>query len=198
MQRISDPQMVHAFMRSRTSPCRGCGTATSLRKAVLSPGRNAPCMVWVIGSSWSSRWRYHAVRVPQILPALAGLPEEHLPFDEAAVAVDTADLFHFLIGKRVGDDTLQIAEVVSRFCRKRDGRLAALHGPLDAHDSRMDTVASGDLDDHRIFGGGGVLWCAVPFRPGRRSDGRIAYGLHAVLAHETEQLGLLEMWMQLH
>jgi hypothetical protein len=39
MQRMSDPQMVEAFMRSSTSPCPGSGTATSRSSTVLLPGK---------------------------------------------------------------------------------------------------------------------------------------------------------------
>src|ERR1035441_4098626 len=44
MQRMSEPQMVDAFMRSSTSPWPGAGTATSCNSTVLLPGRNAPFM----------------------------------------------------------------------------------------------------------------------------------------------------------
>jgi hypothetical protein len=44
MARISDPQMVEDFMRSRTWPHPGSGTAYERISAVLFPGSTAPCI----------------------------------------------------------------------------------------------------------------------------------------------------------
>jgi hypothetical protein len=50
MQRISEPQMVDAFTRSRTSPYAGDGTGTVRISTVLSPGKNAAVIVEFIPS----------------------------------------------------------------------------------------------------------------------------------------------------
>jgi hypothetical protein len=44
MARMSDPQMVEDFMRSRTWPHPGSGTAYERISAVLFPGSTAPCI----------------------------------------------------------------------------------------------------------------------------------------------------------
>jgi hypothetical protein len=46
MQRMSEPQMVEAFTRIKTSPCPGLGTGTVRISTVLFPGRNAACIVF--------------------------------------------------------------------------------------------------------------------------------------------------------
>jgi hypothetical protein len=45
MQRISEPQMVEALMRSKTSPWPGTGTGTVRISTVELPGRNAAVIV---------------------------------------------------------------------------------------------------------------------------------------------------------
>jgi hypothetical protein len=42
---MSDPQMVEAFTRSRTSPCPGVGTGTVRISTVELPGKNAADIV---------------------------------------------------------------------------------------------------------------------------------------------------------
>jgi hypothetical protein len=45
MQRISEPQMVEAFTRNRTSPWPGVGTGTVRISTVELPGKNAAVIV---------------------------------------------------------------------------------------------------------------------------------------------------------
>src|SRR5579862_6897667 len=98
MQRMSEPQMVDAFMRRRTSPCPGTGTGTSRNSVVLLPGRKAPSIVsgmsCLLNDANRSVRRDFAVEIPQILPSPGGLPEEDLAFDQAAIAVDGGDGAH--------------------------------------------------------------------------------------------------------
>jgi hypothetical protein len=47
---MSEPQMVEALMRNRTSPWPGCGTGTVRISTVESPGRNAAVIVVVMSS----------------------------------------------------------------------------------------------------------------------------------------------------
>ena len=44
MQRMSEPQMVVLFVRTRTSPWPGVGTSNVRSSTVLLPGRTAPSM----------------------------------------------------------------------------------------------------------------------------------------------------------
>jgi hypothetical protein len=46
MQRMSEPQIVDAFTRIRTSPCCGDGTGTVRISTELFPGRNAASIVF--------------------------------------------------------------------------------------------------------------------------------------------------------
>src|SRR5580658_9686340 len=99
MQRISEPQIVEAFTRSSTSPCRGTGTGTVRISTVLLPGRYAavivsfivllspiPCIRLHSGAIQNFahtilRRSYRSVDVPEVLPGLPVLPEEDLPLD---------------------------------------------------------------------------------------------------------------------
>src|SRR5579863_8259917 len=113
MQRISEPQMVEAFTRSRTSPCPAVGTGVVRNSTVLSPGRNAAVMVSFI--SIYSIMEVPGLRlgplalgrcdlpmnVPEIFPTLVRLPEKNLPFYQAAVSVDPRDLAHLFVTQRI-------------------------------------------------------------------------------------------------
>src|ERR1035437_3465886 len=103
MQRMSEPQMVEAFMRSSTSPWPGAGTATSFSSTVLLPGRNAPFM-----SDRSFRISVfdHSIRIPEIFPGLVLFPQKDLPLDEAAIPVDALDGGHVRFGERRADHAL--------------------------------------------------------------------------------------------
>src|SRR5579863_4113826 len=79
------------------------------------------------------RRRDLAVRVPKVFPRLAVFPEKDLAFDETAVAIDCGDGAHVVRGERIADDGAEIGGDVIRIHRKRDGRLAALDGPLETH-----------------------------------------------------------------
>src|ERR1017187_1018233 len=115
MQRISEPQMVEALTWMSASPWPGTGTGTSRISTVLLPGRKAASMVLGImtfspcpdlsGPILLSR-RYLAVHVPQIFPGLILLPEEDMPFNQAAVAVDGGDGIHLRGGERITGDAL--------------------------------------------------------------------------------------------
>jgi hypothetical protein len=48
MQRISEPQMVEAFTRIKTSPWPELGTGTARISTVLLPGKNAACITFSI------------------------------------------------------------------------------------------------------------------------------------------------------
>src|ERR1035438_9633892 len=91
MQRMSEPQMVDAFMRSSTSPWPGAGTATSCNSTVLLPGRNAPFM---FDRSLGISLFDHSIQIPEIFPGLVLFPQKHLPLDEAAILVDGRDSGH--------------------------------------------------------------------------------------------------------
>src|SRR5208283_2041030 len=117
MARMSEPQIVEAFMRRSTSPWPGSGTGTAFRTTVLLPGRNAPCIVVAIVNVSSlpsvrdclakppsrvsdvavarellatrQSWRRNlTTRIPQCLPGLPFLPQEDLPLDQPAVPVN--------------------------------------------------------------------------------------------------------------
>src|ERR1035437_9246924 len=149
MQRMSEPQMVEAFMRSSTSPWPGAGTATSFSSTVLLPGRNAPFMFdrsfrisWFdhsIRISWFDR----SIRIPEIFPGLVLFPYKDLPFAEPAILVDARDGGHVPFGERRADHALQVRQVVARIDGERDRRGAALRGPLDADHGRVHAEALG-------------------------------------------------------
>src|ERR1019366_9588570 len=134
MQRMSEPQMVDAFMRSSTSPWPGAGTATSFSSTVLLPGRYAPFM---FDRSFRISLFDHSIRIPEIFPGLVLFPKKDLPFDEAAVLVDARDGGHIRIGQRRADHALEIRQVVSRLDGERDRRGAALRAPLEADYRRV-------------------------------------------------------------
>jgi len=48
MQRMSDPQMVEAFMRSSTSPWPSSGTGAARSSTVLLPGKYAPVIMRLV------------------------------------------------------------------------------------------------------------------------------------------------------
>jgi hypothetical protein len=109
--------MVEAFTRSRTSPCPAAGTGAVRNSTVLSPGKKAAVIVSFmqffsvidgrtrVVSAASGR-RDLLVDIPEIFPALVRLPEEDLPLDQAAVAVDACDLMHLFIGQRIAGGAL--------------------------------------------------------------------------------------------
>ena len=154
---------------------------------MLLPGRNAPVIVCD-----------HSIQVPEIFPGLVLFPQEDLPFDEAAVPVDARDGGHIRGGQRRADHALEIRQVVARIDGERDGRGAALHGPLDADHRRVHAEAPGDGDDHRVFDIDGVVGRAVALRASGRTDGAVGDGLDSVGAHELEQFGLLQVRVHLH
>src|ERR1019366_5876962 len=153
MHRMSDPQIVEALTRRRTSPWLGMATGYSRSLVVLSPGRTAPCIVvgmalfialFVVGLGGAS---FH---VPKILPALGGLPEENLSLYEPAVAVDSRYQGHLLRCERILDGRPEISRVVARVRRHRDRDLAALNRPFDADGCRMHVVGPRDAANYRI------------------------------------------------
>src|SRR5258708_26444584 len=79
----------------------------------------------------------HSIQVPEIFPCLVLFPQKDLPFDETAVLVDCSDGGHIRVGQRRADHALEIRQVVAWIDGERDGRGAALLGPLDAHDGGM-------------------------------------------------------------
>jgi hypothetical protein len=57
MQRMSEPQIVDAFTRIRTSPCCGDGTGTVRISTELFPGKNAASIVFsIIQSPLLQEW----------------------------------------------------------------------------------------------------------------------------------------------
>src|ERR1035438_10580977 len=82
MQRMSEPQIVDAFMRSSTSPWPGTGTSTSFSSTVLLPGRYAPFM---FDRSLRILLFDRSIQIPEIFPGLVLFPQKDLPLDEAAI-----------------------------------------------------------------------------------------------------------------
>src|ERR1700691_1105577 len=115
MQRMSEPQIVEAFTRSKASPWPGDGTGTVRNSTVEFPGRYAAVIVAFISLfpvAFFTRSTcaepilcrsYLSMNVPQIFPGLAVLPEKHLTFDQAAVAVDSCNLPHLFFAQRFTD-----------------------------------------------------------------------------------------------
>src|SRR5580658_6602112 len=95
-----------------------------------------------------SRGCNHSVDVPQIFPRLVVLPQEDLPFDQPAIAVELAYCGHFFGGKRLADGAEQVTQYIARIGRKRNGYLAALYSPLDANDRRMHAESLRDFANH--------------------------------------------------
>src|ERR1039457_2901386 len=96
MQRMSEPQMVDAFIRSSTSPWPGTGTATSLSSTVLLPGRYAPVM---LDRSLRILLLDRSIQIPEIFPGLVLFPQKDLPLDETAILIDARDGGHIGIGQ---------------------------------------------------------------------------------------------------
>src|ERR1039458_5485036 len=111
MQRMSEPQIVDAFTRIRTSPCCGDGTGTVRISTELFPDRNAASIVFSIIQSpllqeWNQfpacrlgalSWSDFTVQIPQVFPFLPLFPEEDLPLDKAAIPVERSDLTHLFV-----------------------------------------------------------------------------------------------------
>src|ERR1035441_3465552 len=167
MQRMSEPQMVDAFMRSSTSPWPGTGTATSLSSTVLLPGRYAPFM---FDRSLRILLFDRSIQIPEIFPGLVLFPQKDLPLDEAAILVDTRDGGHVGIGQRRAHHALQVRQVVAWIDGKRDRRGAALLCPLHADHRRVYAEAPCDCDDRRVFDIHRVFGCAVALRAARGAD----------------------------
>src|ERR1035438_9761769 len=174
MQRISEPQMVDAVMRSSTSPWPGAGTDTSFNSTVLLPGRNAP---FIFDRSLRISWSDHSIQIPEIFPGLVLFPQKDLPLDEAAVLIDTRDGGHIRIGQRRADHALQVRQVVAWVNGERDRRGAALLGPLHADRKRMHAEALGDSHDDGVFDIHRVFRRAVALRPSGGADRAIRDGL---------------------
>src|ERR1700677_3354174 len=158
MQRMSEPQIVEAFIPNKTSPWPGAGTGTDRSSTVEFPGRYAAVMVAFMAlipvaffprpkcaQPISSR-RNLSVDVPQIFPCLAVLPQENLALNQAAVAIDCGNLPHLLVAQRFTDCARQIGTIVVD--GKRNRRLPALHRPLDAYHCGMNPAAPGNLHNH--------------------------------------------------
>src|SRR5580658_4659245 len=208
MQRMSEPQMVEAFTRSKTSPWPGDGTGTVRNSTVEFPGRYAAVMVAFISFFPAAlftrptcaqpvlRRRYLSMNVPQVFPGLAVLPEKHLAFNQAAVAVDSRNLPHLFVAQRIARYALKIGAIVVD--RKWNRRLPALHRPLGADHRGMNPMPPGNLHDHWIFRRRGVLRRSIAFGPARRTNGTITDGLNVMVDDKLKKFRLLEMRMQLH
>src|ERR1035441_1723931 len=117
MQRMSEPQMVDAFMRSSTSPWPGTGTSTSFSSTVLLPGRYAPFM---FDRSLRILLFDRSIQIPEIFPGLVLFPQKDLPLDEPAILVDAGDGGHVGIGQRRAHHTLQARQVVAWIDRSEE------------------------------------------------------------------------------
>src|ERR1035437_10306734 len=141
MQRMSEPQMVEAFMRSSTSPWPGTGTATSFSSTVQLPGRYAP---FIFDRSLGILLFDRSIQIPEIFPGLVLFPQEDLPLDQAAILVDARDSCHIGIGQRRAYYTLQVRQVVAWIDGERDRRGAALFGPFPADHRRVHPETPGN------------------------------------------------------
>src|SRR5271157_3378072 len=143
MHRISEPQIVDAFIRSSTSPWPGSGTATSFSTVVLSPGKYAPCIVVAIAVAIALSIDVSLIasflpvrgplrrcnlpaQIPQVFPRLPVLPQEHLALDQTAIPVDARDRPHLLVRQRLAHRASQIGQVFITPRGERNRRLAAL------------------------------------------------------------------------
>ena len=105
---------------------------------------------------------------------------------------------HLLVREWVADDAAQVGTIVVALCREWDRCLPPLHAPFDAHSGGVEAVPLRDADDDRVLDVDRVLGGTVPLGASRRTYRRVADGLDPVGADEFEQLGLLEVRVQLH
>src|SRR3569833_2511269 len=104
------------------------------------------------------------IESPEVFPRLTATPQEDLTFDETTVAIDGRDCAHVLFCRRLANDAAEIVQDVTRIGGKRNGRLAALHGPLETDHGWMDCEPFSNAQYHGIFGIYCVFRSAIAFR----------------------------------
>ena len=96
------------------------------------------------------------------MPILSPFPKEHLSFNKTVSFLQSSNLSHLLIRKRILSNTFQVTYIVMH--RKRNRNLPSLMSPLQRNECRMHTMRLRDLLHLRSLHIRNILRTNISFR----------------------------------